>query len=60
MKKTIASKAFISGLIMILLLLFSGTFSFADKLDDVKKAIEKKGAKWTARETAVSQLPWEM
>lgn len=59
-KKTILRRALTSGLVMILLLLFISAFSFASELDDIKAAIEEKGAKWIAGETSVSKLPPEL
>lgn len=60
MKKTILQNVLRSGLVMILLLLFLNAFAFASELDDVKAAIEGKGAKWIAGETSVSKLPPEL
>jgi hypothetical protein len=57
MEKTILKKILMPGLVTILLLFFVGPFSFASELDDVKAAIEGKGAKWIAGETSLSKLP---
>ncbi len=59
MKKTILQKALMSGLVMTLLLLFVSVFSFAAELDEIKAAIEGKGAKWVAGETSISKLSQE-
>ena len=60
MKKTISQKAMMSGLVMIVLLLFVSAFSFASELDEIRAAIKEKNAKWIAGETSVSGLPLEL
>jgi hypothetical protein len=60
MKRTILRRALISGFLLISLFLFVSPFSFASELDEIRAAIEKKGAKWTATETSISYLPPEL
>jgi len=59
MKKTIPQEAIMSGLVMLFVFLFFSAFSFASELDEIKGAIEGKGAKWIAGETSISRLPLE-
>jgi C1A family cysteine protease len=58
-KRTISQKAMMSGLVMVVLLLFVSAFSFASELDGIRAAIKEKNAKWIAGETSVSKLPPE-
>src|SRR4030042_7204291 len=60
MKKTISQKAMMSGLVMVVLLLFVSALSFASELDEIRAAIKEKNAKWIAGETSVSGLPMEL
>ena len=60
MKRTILQKAIMSGFLVISLFFFVSPFSFASELDEIRAAIEKKGARWTARETSISYLPEEL
>jgi C1A family cysteine protease len=59
MRKTILQKVLASGLVMTFFLLFVSGLAFAKELDDVRDAIEKHGAKWTAGETSISRLSQE-
>ncbi|PKN52729.1 MAG: hypothetical protein CVU55_05750 [Deltaproteobacteria bacterium HGW-Deltaproteobacteria-13] len=57
MRKIFSHKNIILGLLNIILLLFLSSLTFAGELDEIKAAIERHGAKWTAGDTSVSKLP---
>ena len=59
MKSTISQKSIISGLAILFGLLFFSTFSLAAELNDIRRAVKARGARWIAGETSVSQLPLE-
>jgi C1A family cysteine protease len=56
MKRDRMSTVLLSVMISFLMVFTTASMVFADKLDDVKAAIEKKGAKWKAGETSISRL----
>ena len=49
-------RLFVSAIFFTCVILSTGTFASADKLDVIRAAISKKGAKWIAGETSVSKL----
>ena len=57
MKRTALSRVLFSAAAAICVLLFVNGLAFASELDDIKKAIKEKKAKWVAGETSVSVLP---
>jgi hypothetical protein len=57
MKENTLRKILLYAFITLSLLLFSGTFAYADSLDTVKKAIKEQGKHWIAGETENSLVP---
>jgi C1A family cysteine protease len=49
-------KLFISVIFLACVILFTGTFASAGRLDEIRAAISKKGAQWIAGETPISKL----
>lgn len=50
-------RLFLSVTLLIAVISLNGSFAYANKLDEIKAAIDKKGAKWIAGETSVAKLP---
>ena len=57
MKRERLGAVLLSVVISFFFVFTTASMVFADKLDDVKAAVEAKGAKWKAGETSVSRLP---
>lgn len=57
MKRTVFNKAWLAALAVIFSLMSFNALAFGSELDDIKKAIKEKQAKWEAGETSVSVLP---
>ena len=51
------NRFFIVGILLLFVIFLTGSLSYAKTLDEIKAAIKKKGMKWTADETSVSNLP---
>jgi len=49
-------RLFISAIFFSCVIFLTGTFASAGKIDEIRAAINKKGAKWIAGETSVSKL----
>ena len=58
-KRPVEFKKVILLLAIIFSMIFGGTISYSAEIDEVKKAIKKKGAKWVAEENSISRLPKE-
>jgi C1A family cysteine protease len=57
MNRTVFNRAWLAALAVIFLLVSLNALAFGSELDDIKKAIKEKKAKWEAGETSVSVLP---
>lgn len=57
MKWVRIEKCFLLMVLIIFTIVLTGSLAHANKLDEIKAAIERKGAKWIAGETSVSKLP---
>jgi C1A family cysteine protease len=57
MKRDKVSTVLLSVMMSFVMIFATASMVFSDKLDDIKAAIESKGAKWKAGETSVSKLP---
>ena len=57
MGRRTTNKFFIAGTLFLFVIFVTGSFAYASTLDEIRMAIKKKGAHWTAEETSVSQLP---
>jgi C1A family cysteine protease len=49
-------RLFISAIFVACVIFLTGTFASAGRLDEIRAAISKKGAKWIAGETPISKL----
>jgi C1A family cysteine protease len=57
MKKGLFGKDILSGLVILLAVVFVGSTAFAHELDDIRAAIHERGAHWEAGDTSMSKLP---
>ena len=56
MRQEKMKRVFISAIFIACVIFLTGTFASAGKLDEIRAAINTKGAKWNAGDTSVSKL----
>jgi len=56
MRQEIMNRVFLSTIFIVCVIFLTGSFASADKLEVIRAAINKKGARWVAGETSVSKL----
>ena len=56
MRQEKMERVFVSAIFFACVIFLTGTFASADKLDEIRAAINTKGAKWNAGDTSVSKL----
>jgi C1A family cysteine protease len=57
MKKDLFGRYVLTGLVILLAVVFAGSTVFAHDLEQIRAAIREKGAHWEAGETDLSKLP---